>query len=79
MTNVKTTEIDTFADRPITDRIPDITQDQIESYMRRGDRIRSQEIARIFGAAFSALAHIPHHAKAAVSSLRTIYRKPSHG
>ena len=49
MSTMKTTEIDVFADRPITDRVPNITQDQIDFYMRRGDRIRSQEIARVFG------------------------------
>jgi hypothetical protein len=79
MTTNKTTEVDMFTDRPSTDRVPDITQDQIEFYMRRGNRIRSQAIARVSVAAFYALANIPRHAKAAVSSLRTIYRKPSHG
>ena len=52
MSTMKTTEIDVFTDRPITDRVPNITQDQIDFYMRRGDRIRSQEIARVFGSMF---------------------------
>ena len=79
MSTTKTTEIDMFADRPVTDRVPNITQDQIDYYMRRGDRIRSQEIARIFGSMFSFLGHLPSHVKSTVGGLRTVFRKPSHG
>ena len=79
MSTPKTTEIDMFADRPVTDRVPNITQDQIDYYMRRGDRIRSQEIARIFGSMFSFLGHLPSHVKSTVGGLRTVFRKPSHG
>ena len=79
MSTMKTTEIDVFADRPITDRVPNITQDQIDFYMRRGDRIRSQEIARVFGSMFSFLGHLPSHVKTTAGGVRTIFRKPSHG
>ena len=79
MSTMKTTEIDVFTDRPITDRVPNITQDQIDFYMRRGDRIRSQDIARVFGSMFSFLGNLPSYVKTAAGSVRTLFRKPSHG